>query len=198
MRVRNLPSLPDQPFLSPPILSLLPSLLTFVFQVIGIALAFGGVVLGFFEGLFIGQLSYFFGDAMVLFSSFLLGSRQVYVKRLTQQMHPVRLLLWQGILSVPVFLFLCLLFERGTSIQLNPEIISAILYQGLVVAGFCFIMLTTLLRRYMASKLGVFAFANPLLGVVLSNLLLGEHISLLIILSVLLVGIGITIVNSRE
>lgn len=168
-----------------------------VSKMIGIGLAFSGIIVCFYEGLVDRQNTYIFGDAAVLLSSLLLGARQVYTKMLTQHIHPVRLLLWQGILSTPIFFFLCVLVESRTSLHFTPKIILAVLYQGFVVAGFCFILLTVLLQRYMASRLGVFAFASPLFGVALSGSLLGETISFSILIGVLFVAGGIGIVNSR-
>ena len=47
-------------------------------------------------------------------------------------------------------------------------------YQGIVVAGLCFIVLVFLLRHYSPSRLAVFSFITPIVGVLLSAWLLGE------------------------
>ena len=52
-----------------------------------------------------------------------------------------------------------------------------------------------LLQRFLASRLGVFHFISPILGVVFSNLLLGDAISSWMIASMVLVGAGIAVVN---
>ena len=127
-----------------------------------------------------------------------LGLRIVYTKRLTQGIHPGKLLLWQGALSIPAFLLLSLIFEGDHTYRLNSEVLFGILYQGLVIAGFGFMLHTILLKRYVASKLGVFHFATPIFGVVFSNILLGEAISIGLIGSMILVGVGITIVNTES
>ena len=149
----------------------------------------------FAESFVLGDFQYFLGDLMVLTSGLLLGLRIVYMKRLTQGIHPGKLLLWQAALSIPAFLALSLVFEGGHTYQLNTQIISGILYQGLVIAGFGFMLHTILLKRYVASRLGVFHFATPIFGVIFSNLLLGEVISIGLIGSMILVAVGVTIVN---
>ena len=163
----------------------------------GMVLSFLGVILIFAESLSLGALQHLLGDILVLASAALLGARQVYLKRLTQNMHPGKVLLWQSAPSVPIFFFLSVLFETQT-VQLDIIVLSAVLYQGLVVAGFCFILLTSLLKRYSASRLSVFGFITPIVGVIVSNLLLGDPISPAILLSLALVGIGITIVNTSQ
>ena len=69
---------------------------------------------------------------------------------------------------------------------------------GLVVAGLCFILLVFLIRDYSASRLGVFSFATPIVGVLLSAWLLGEEISPVLWMSVVLVALGIIIANRVE
>ena len=164
-------------------------------KIVGMTLSFLGVILIFAESFVLGDFQYLFGDLMVLVSGLLLGLRMVYTKRLTQGIHPGKLLLWQGALSIPAFLVLSLIFEGDHTYRLNSEVVFGILYQGLVIAGFGFMLHTILLKRYVASKLGVFHFATPVFGVVFSNILLGEAISMGLIGSMILVGVGITIVN---
>jgi drug/metabolite transporter (DMT)-like permease len=164
-------------------------------KLVGMILAFSGVVVIFAENLAIRELRPLAGDLMVLASASLLGARQVYLKRLAQNIHPVKLVLWQSTLSVPVFFVLSAMLEGSGFFRLDANIAGAILYQGVVIAGFCFILLTSLLRRFVASRIGVFGFSSPVFGVLLSNLLLGEGISLGILASMLMVGAGIAIVN---
>ena len=167
------------------------------FKIAGLVLSFCGIVLIFGEGFWNSATDYLFGDALVLLSGLLLGARQVYTKTLTQKIHPARLLFWQAALSVPVFFALSALFERGTAIELNTRIVSAILFQGIVVAGLGFIFWTVLLRRFNASRLGVFGFVSPISGVIISYYLLGEPISNALLFGVALVGAGIAVVNIR-
>jgi len=164
-------------------------------KILGMGLSFCGIILVFAESIASGQLDNLPGDLMVLVSGVLLGARQVYTKRLAQGIHPVQLLLWQAGLSVPIFVVLSALLEGSTGYRLTPDVWLAVLYQGLVIAGLCFLIYTTLLRTYRASRLGVFGFLTPVVGVVLSNVLLGEGISAGLVASVLLVGAGIAVVN---
>ena len=164
-------------------------------KILGMSLSFTGVALIFAESLSLDAHPYLLGDLMVLFSAILLGARQVYVKRLTQDIHPARILIWQAGLSLPVFFFLSLIFEREFSLVLDGPILGALLYQGVVVAGFCFIIFTNLLKRYQASKLSVVGFSTPVFGVLLSKYMLDEGLSTVLLSSMILVAIGIAIVN---
>ena len=77
-------------------------------------------------------------------------------------------------------------------------VVAAVLYQGLVVAAFCFVTWTNLLRRYSASKMTAFHFTTPIFGVLLSRLILGENILPGLAAGVALVAIGIYVVSRPE
>jgi len=164
-------------------------------KVAGMALSFAGVALIFAESLAGGYVRYLYGDAMVLLSAVLLGARQVYTKRLTQSTHPGRLLLWQAAVSTPIFFGLSMAVEGNRTWVYSEAVLAGVLYQGLIIAGFCFILQTHLLRRYRASRLSAFGFVTPIVGVLFSNLLLGESVSPGLLASMVLVAAGITIVN---
>lgn len=167
-------------------------------KILGMVLSFAGIVLIFAESLKLDELSHLPGDLMVLASGVLLGARQVYTKRLTQGIHPYKLLVWQSALSLPVFGLLAGLFERDETYRFTINVIAAILYQGIVVAGFCFVVFVSLLRRYSATSLGVFGFITPVFGVLASHMLLHEELSPTLLASMVLVGAGIAIVNWQQ
>ena len=162
-------------------------------KIAGMLCSFAGIVMIFAEGFLTSATDYLLGDAIVLASGFLLGARQIYTKRLTQTMHPARLLFWQAAFSIPIFFILSAVFERNETFYVDRDVALAVAYQGVVIAGFCFIFWTVLLRRYNASKLGVFAFVSPITGVAISYWILSEPITSALIGGVLLVGLGIAI-----
>jgi len=164
-------------------------------KMLGMALSFTGVVLIFAESFATGTLRHVPGDAMILISSILLGARLVSIKKLTQNIHPGKVLLWQSFVGIPAFFLLSLVFEQALIHRIDWSVAAGMLYQGLIVAGFCFIANASLLKRFRASGITVFAFFTPVFGVLISNLLLGEPVTPALVLSVLLVGTGITIVN---
>lgn len=164
-------------------------------KIAGMVLSFAGIVIIFSESLLVMDFRYLAGDLIVIVSSILLALRTIYTKHLIDTIHPETLLLWMAAFSVPLFFLLSLIFEGDTAFRFSTEIVAAILYQGVIISGFVFILWTNLLRRYMASRLGVFHFATPLFGILLSYLVLGEAVSHWLLASMLLVGAGIAIVN---
>jgi drug/metabolite transporter (DMT)-like permease len=141
------------------------------------------------------QMSYLFGDLLVLISGFLLGSLNVLTKRLVQYINSYRLLVWEMLLSLPIFLGLSFFWEGIDNYYFTYPALIAILYQGLVVGGFCFVAWTLILKRHSPSKLSVLFFATPLFGVLLSVIFLHEPITWNLAFGAVFVTVGIYIVN---
>ena len=160
----------------------------------GMTLAFAAIVIIFTEGLAVADLSYLAGDTMILASAVLLGLRQMVLKRMVHALHPFKILFWQALLALPVFAALSLSLESDAAYDFTLPVLGAVLYQGVVVAGFCFVLWIFLLQRYSASRLGVFGFATPILGVLLSVLLVGDTLSPALLAGTVLAAVGIGVV----
>lgn len=168
-----------------------------VTKTLGILVAFSGVFLTVAPNLGEGETSVL-GDVLVLVSGGFLGLRVVVTKLLIQSIHPYRLLAWLLTLSLPFYLGMSVLMERGAPMQLTLVGVAALLYQGGVVAGFCFLAWTAVLERYSASKLVVLFFATPLSGVLFSHLILGDELTLSLLGGSVLVAGGIYLVNMQR
>jgi drug/metabolite transporter (DMT)-like permease len=163
-------------------------------RVVGLALAFGGIC-----AVFLGKPDAslgarpILGNLIVTCSGFLLGSRTVYTQRLVQTIDPVRPILWMMTCSLPAFLIGALIFEEPVLQPVGAEAIVAVLYQGAVVAGLCFIVWTTLLKTISPGLLSMFAFSTPIFGVLLSAWIFEEAITPRLMFGVLAVTAGIII-----
>ena len=164
---------------------------------LGLILAFCGVFIIFRDKIGLDS-SRIMGDGLVLVSGFLLGILGIYTKRLVQRINAYKLLFWQMVFALPLFFGLGLIFERSSPHTLSLSLVFAILYQGIVVAGFCFVAWTLILKRYSASKTSAFLFATPLFGVGFSRLILQEAITPYLIIGAVLVTAGIYVVNKRQ
>ena len=166
-------------------------------KTVGVTLAFGGVLLTFGGNLNLHSHEYLRGDLIVLLSGCLLGLRTVVTKLIIQSIHPYRLLFWLMIFSIPCFILSSLFLERDANFHFTASGVSAIFYQGIVIAGFCFVSWTSILEKYSPSRLVVLFFLTPLFGVLLSYLLLGDEIGFGLILGACLVAYGIYLVNKN-
>jgi drug/metabolite transporter (DMT)-like permease len=163
-------------------------------KLLGLILAFCGVFIIFRDKIGLDS-SRVTGDGLVLVSGLLLGILGVYTKKLVQRINAYKLLLWQMIFALPLFFGLGLVFERSASHTPSLNLLLTILYQGIVVAGFCFVVWTLILKRYSASKASAFLFTTPLFGVGLSSLILQESVTLYLVIGAAFVAGGIYVVN---
>ncbi len=164
-------------------------------RIIGLALAVAGVA-----WLALGQPDRalaphpLLGNLVIIASSILLGIRQVYTRWLVQSIHPVRSVVWQMGISVPLFLVGAALTEPYSSGPLRWQAVAAILYQGIVVAGICFIGWAELLKKHASGTLSMFAFLVPVCGVFLSSQVFREAIQPTLFAGAALVMTGVFVV----
>ena len=137
------------------------------------------------------------GNPLMIVSANLLAIRVIYTRRLVQAADPERPVIWQMFWSLPLFLSLALFLEPATLQPVTWEPVAAILYQGVLIAGFCFVVWTTLLRKHSAANLSMFGFSVPIFGVALSAAVFGETVHLHLLIGVLLVTLGIIIVTRK-
>jgi drug/metabolite transporter (DMT)-like permease len=98
------------------------------------------------------------------------------------------------IFSLPLFLACAVLFEPMLIGPLTWEPIMALIYQSVVVAGFCFVFWTRLLRDHSPGVISMFAFPTPIFGMLFSAILFSERLAPLLIIGVASVVAGILIV----
>ena len=168
-------------------------------KILGVLSAFGGVIAAIAPNLRgSGTLEHLIGDLIVTLAACFFGLRITLTKVFVQDIYPHRLLAWMFGLNIPCFLVLSYIFEGEKPIALTLASGAGMLYQGWVLTGFCFLVLTSVLRTYKASKLVVLYFFMPVSGVLFSNLFLGDELSLSILAGTVLVAAGIYLVNLRD
>jgi drug/metabolite transporter (DMT)-like permease len=159
-------------------------------KLLGTLIAYAGIVLLFGPDLY-GSRVTLLGDLLVSVSALLLGERTIYLARAVQRMDPLKLLLAQAAVGTVSFLALSLWVEADAPYQWTIPLTLAVLYQGLVVAGFNFTASLWLLKHYRPSALAGFFLTTPIFGVLLSAVLVGDPLTGTLLLSSLLVAVGI-------
>lgn len=147
------------------------------------------------------------GDAMLLFSAFLLGVKFVYTKFALRVIGPTELIFWHDVVAVAQFAVAIWIWERpdfsdftilptdeAGSVRLLSAV-AGLLYQGVLVGGVCFALQAQLLRTYSASRIAVFSFLTPLVGMLLGTWLRGDQLSISLLIGGVAVASGIYLVN---
>lgn len=158
----------------------------------GVLVAFGGVVLAFFNS---GQ-STLTGDLCGVAAAFFWSATTVLIRatRLAQASATKTLFYQLGVSALVLPLGSFLLGERGV-VALTPLALASLAYQGVIVAFLSYLAWFWLLGRYLAARLSVFSFLAPMFGVVFGVALLGEPLGSQFAIAAGLVALGIVLVN---
>jgi drug/metabolite transporter (DMT)-like permease len=162
----------------------------------GILMGFCGVAFMFAEKK--GVTSDFrAGELIILSATFIWAGSVIYLKRIISAFSAVHITLYSMVFAVPLFFMEALLWDRQMIFKLNPQVVGAVLYQSLVTAAFGFVVWNTLLQKYGAVALHSFIFIMPIAGVALGGLVLGEPITLKILIALALIVAGILVVHLK-
>jgi drug/metabolite transporter (DMT)-like permease len=166
-------------------------------QWIGTLIAFGGIVVGFADGLAGGRAGTLVGDACGVLGAAFWAATTVVIRatRLGRASATKTLGYQLGISALLLPLFSLALGEPGV-MRLTLVSASSLVYQAVVVAFASYLIWFWLLTRYLAGRLAVFGFLTPMAGVLFGVLLLDERLTPVFGLGALLVGAGIVLVNA--
>jgi drug/metabolite transporter (DMT)-like permease len=167
---------------------------------LGLALAFGGLLLVFGSRPdSLGPL-FWVGDLMEVAAAISWAATTIYIKRMLQT-RPVshfQTLFAQLVWSVPVLALAWVALEWGRPLSLSMPVLAALGYQSLVVAFFSYLLWFWMIHRYPVTRLAAFTFLVPCFGVLMSGLVLGEPLPAMLWGGLGLVAAGIFLVNRPE
>jgi drug/metabolite transporter (DMT)-like permease len=138
------------------------------------------------------------GDLMLALSAVILAIKVLYTKHAVRLVPSGTLILWHDVIGTAIFIVLSAGIETWPTTGWTPRIVLSLLYNGLVVSGFCFAGHAWMLRRHSAASVSVFSFATPVFGILLAVLLRGDLLSGWLLVSGILVAIGILLVNASS
>ena len=167
-------------------------------KILGSLIGFAGVVVVNLGGDSAGGFR-LTGEGFLILAAFSYGCSSVLIKRFSSREDPVVLSGYQFALGGALMTLVALLFG-GHLEPLRPTAGLLMLYLGFLSAV-AYTIWSLLLQRHPVSRITVFAFLNPVFGVVLSALLLGEGKILNVprcLLAMALVCLGVWIVNIPE
>jgi drug/metabolite transporter (DMT)-like permease len=164
----------------------------------GLALAFGGIVLAFAEGMWrTVTADFWLGDLLGVLAAILWAATTVVIRATgLARINAARVLLYQLAASAAIVLPLSFLMGEPGITAPTPSVLLAFAYQIVMVAFVSYLIWFWLLTKFLASRLMVFSFLTPLFGVAFGVLLLGEHMSAQFGFAALLVVAGIMLVNA--
>jgi drug/metabolite transporter (DMT)-like permease len=161
----------------------------------GLVLAFLGVALVFADKLSLPGPRALIGDAMGLAAGIFWAATTLVIRRSKLAgANPEKVLLYQLVFGSIVTL--PLLDLAGPAIRsVSAVAIAALLFQGLVIVAFTYVVWFSMIRTYPAASLSSFTFLTPVFGVLCGGILLGETLSPILFAALALVAAGLVLVN---
>jgi drug/metabolite transporter (DMT)-like permease len=166
---------------------------------IGLLLAFLGVVATFWDSLYAPTRAQLLGDAFSIIAGFLWAATSLYLKRIVRtSMTPSQMLFYQLGLSAVQLTVMSFLLEPRQIIRLTPLVVGSIAYQGIIVAFASYLIWFWLIQTYPVSRISAFTFFTPIFGILMGGLLLGDPLTLKLLVGGGLVTSGMFLVNWPE
>lgn len=143
-------------------------------------------------------------DAVVLGDLLLLGATAVwagsaaYTKHLVRSVSSVQIVFYQLLFSIPLFGLAAPLLDAPMVGRVDLGVVAAIGFQVLLTTGFAFVAWTRLMEIHGAVALHAFVFLIPVAGVLSGGLILGEPITGMTILALVLIVAGILVVQMGQ
>ena len=101
-------------------------------------------------------------------------------------------------MAVVLFFLASISFEEVDPEGFTRPAVLGLLYQGILVAGFCFAVQAHLLKKHVASQISIFSFSTPLFGLTAAMLIRSDAYSPWLLASAGLVALGIWLVQRKE
>jgi drug/metabolite transporter (DMT)-like permease len=169
-------------------------------QWLGVALAFCGIVVAFYDSIHPQGLDFnsiLFGDFLGLLAGISWGATTVVIRKRLSEIPAAQTAFIQLLVCFCMLLPGAILTGRFILFMSNI-VWASLIYQVLIV---CFVGMLTwfwMLRVYPASQLGILSFLAPVFGIVFGVVLLNEPVEPNFILGAVLVIMGITIVSGWQ
>ena len=171
-------------------------------QWVGIVLAFLGIAFAFSNGLIAHgahAADTLRGDLLGVLAGALWGATTVLIRGSTlSETPPAKTLLYQLVVSGVLLMLVALGAGHLHHIDMTRIAWVSLVFQSVVVTFASYLAWFWILRRYLASRVSVFAFLTPLFGVFFGVLLLDEPFSARFAAGAALVLAGIVLVNHRR
>ena len=166
----------------------------------GIALAFSGLAYAFLgrgpTAASAGSAAnVLWGDFLGLLGGVAWGATTVVVRCSKLAQAPATQTLLYQLVGAFVLLLAGAAVTGQTHVNLTPQVWASLAFHVVVVSFASFLVWFWLLRKYLASRLGVFSFLTPLFGIVFGAWLLNEPIEASFLLGAIPVLMGIILVS---
>ncbi len=166
-------------------------------KIVGCVLGFSGIIFVNLNGL--DFTMNFTGDCFVIFSAVALGFSSVLMKIFSREENPVVISGYQFIMGGSVMILIGILF--GGKIVIDSGAAFGVLTYLSFLSAIAYAVWGLLLKNNPVSKVTIYSFMTPVMGVILSSIMLKEQSGvepLYLVITLVLVCAGIIILNYKK
>ena len=165
-------------------------------KVIGLLCAFGGLAVALSEGFAGGAGGNFIGDLMCLAAGAGWAATTLIFRATALRFASAeKVLLYQLAVSAPLMIGASLIAGEGAPTLTDPRVVIAFAYTVVLVAFISYVVWFWLLTRHSPSAMSVFTFLTPIFGALAGAVILGEPLTMRLLMALALVAFGIFLVN---
>lgn len=165
----------------------------------GIALAFLGVAFAFTGG---GSWNRdgdaWIGDLLGIAAGASWGMTTVVVRTTALRHAPATVTLWYQLAGGALLGLSAAVLLGDTDAHWSMPLVASLAYQSIIVSAVSFLVWFSLMRVYLASRLGILSFMTPLFGMAFGVAILGEKLTPQFLLGAVMILAGILVVSGRD
>ncbi len=167
-------------------------------KVIGVLLGLTAVVLLFFDKKAASGGASLLGDTLLVGAVTFWAMNAIYMKKIIRHFSIFTITLYPMLICVPFYFLGGWLFDDVMLRPVTAPALLALAFQAFVTASYGFIAWNGLINQYGATALNAFVFLIPISGVLLGVVLLGEPLTINIIVAIVLIVVSLGIINRAE
>lgn len=165
-------------------------------KVIGLLAAFSGLAVALGEGLLGGAEGALIGDLMCITAGVGWAATTIIIRASALRfVSAEKVLFYQLGVSAPLLIGASLVAGEGSPSFTDTGVALAFAYTVVLVAFVSYVLWFWLLTRHSPSAMSVFTFLTPIFGAIAGALVLGEPLTVHLLLALALVAFGIFLVN---
>ncbi|ALN71915.1 DMT family transporter [Aureimonas sp. AU20] len=168
-------------------------------QWIGIAVAFAGIVLTFSGrgGATTGDTTWI-GDLLGIAAGAVWGATTVVVRTSRLSRAPAAVTLWYQLMGACMFALVSALALGETQATVTATLLASLAYQTVILSAASYLAWFSLMRVYLASRLGVLSLMTPVFGIGFGIIVLGDDLTTEFVGGTALILLGIVLVSVRD
>lgn len=166
-----------------------------IFRIVGIALAFLGIVAIFYDGLDIKLSSYIWGMIAIVLSAVMQAGIAVTLKKFGHHLNPLSMNFIPMLLAGMFLVIIGVIFEDTAKLIFDSKAVFSVIYLAAFGTVLTFTSYYWLLKRVSVVLLSLIAFITPIVALIIGWIFFDEKLSQRVLIGSILVLAGLLFAN---